>query len=57
MNYLVDRCALKAFFVSATRFAKNTNPVNTQFRAIIGMAFNWWADGGPLLDVYWEKLH
>ena len=29
------------------------SPSACQLNAIL-MAFRWWSDGGPILDVYWE---
>ena len=38
------------------------NPASMQCRDTIGLqrnaiqiAFRWWADSGPLFDVYWEQ--
>ena len=38
----------------ATQLAFSVGPPSTRQRNAIRMAFRWRADGGPLLDVYWE---
>ena len=34
----------------------SVGPPLTHLRNAIKMAFGWRADGGPLLDVFWEKF-